>query len=58
MSRNNLVIIIDQDRVVKTEALNASLDLLDLLGRMGTSIARIGSQREGRPVLEVHTESP
>ena len=54
MSGNDLVIVIDQNGVVEAEPLDAARDLLDLLRRVGTRIARIGSQRMGRPVFEIH----
>ncbi len=39
MPRDDLVIVIDQDRVVEPEPLDAASNLLDLLGRMRARIA-------------------
>jgi hypothetical protein len=39
MTGDDQVIIIDQDRIVESEALDALRDLLDLLRRMGSCIA-------------------
>jgi hypothetical protein len=58
MPGNDLVIVIDQNRVVEAEPLDALRNLLDLLERMGAGIARIRSQRVGRSVFEVHLGSP
>jgi hypothetical protein len=58
MSGNDLIIVIDQHGVVEAKTLYTSRDLLDLLGRVGTGIAKIGPQRMGRPVFEVHIGSP
>jgi hypothetical protein len=58
MSGDNLVIVIDQNGIVKAETLDTPRDLLDLFGRVGTGIARIRPQRVGRPVFKVHLGSP
>jgi hypothetical protein len=50
MSGNDLIILVDQHGVVEAEALDASGNLPDLLGRVGTGVARIGSQRVGRAI--------
>jgi hypothetical protein len=54
MSGNDLVIVIDQNGVVEPETLDTARDLLDLLRGVGASIARIGAERVGRPVFEIH----
>ena len=58
MTGKDLIAIIDQQRVVKPEPFDAAGDLLDLLGRMGTGVTRVGPQRVGRPVFEVHKGPP
>jgi hypothetical protein len=45
MPGNDLVIVIDQNGIVKAEALDALRNLPDLLGRVGAGITRIRSQR-------------
>ncbi len=47
VSGDDLVIIVDQDGVIEAETFDAARNLLDLLGRMGTGIAWIRSQRVG-----------
>src|SRR5882757_2503305 len=54
MSGNDLVVVIDQNGVVKAEPLDAVRDLPDLLGRVSAGVTWIGTQRVGRPVFEVH----
>jgi hypothetical protein len=51
MSGNDLVIVIDQNGVVKAEPLDTACDLLNLLRRVGPGIARVRSQRVGGSVL-------
>lgn len=45
MACDDLTFIVDQDRVVEAEPLDAFRDQLDLLRRMGAGIARVGLQR-------------
>jgi hypothetical protein len=54
MSGNDLIIVIDQHGVVEAKTLYTSRDLLDLLGRVGTGIAGIRSQRVSWPVFKIH----
>ena len=54
MSGDDLVIVIDKNGIVEAEPLDAARDLLDLLRRVGTGIARVRSQRVGRPVFKIH----
>jgi hypothetical protein len=57
VSGNDLVIVIDQNGVVKAKAFDTARNLLDLLRRVGAGIAGIGSQRVGRSVFKVHVGS-
>jgi hypothetical protein len=54
MASHDLIVIVDQNGIVKTKALDASGDLLDLLGRMGAGISGVGGEGMSRPMLEVH----
>ena len=54
MSGDDLVIVIDKNGVVEAEPLDAPRNLLDLLGRVGTGIAGIRSQRVSWPVFKIH----
>jgi hypothetical protein len=53
MTGEDLILIIDQDRIVKSKPFDAAGDLLDLLGRIGTSVTGIGAKRVGGPVFGV-----
>jgi ABC-type branched-subunit amino acid transport system ATPase component len=58
MPGNDLVIVVDQNGIVEAETLDTPSNLLDLLRRVRAGVARVRSQRVGRPVFEVHIGSP
>jgi hypothetical protein len=54
VSGNDLVIVVDQNGIVEAETLDTPSNLLDLPRRVRPGVARVRSQRVGRPVFEVH----
>jgi hypothetical protein len=54
MSRNDLLVVIDQDRIVEPEPLDTPCDLLNLPFRMGPRVTRLGPERTQGQRLNLH----
>src|SRR4051812_47911028 len=55
---DNLVHIVDQDRIAEAELLDAPRDLPNLLPRMRSGIVWIRTQLAHRPVFDLHGKHP
>src|SRR2546421_5172810 len=58
MPRNDLIHVIDQDRIAEAKPFDATRDLTDLLLAVRPGVVWIGPQLAGKRVLDVHWRSP